>query len=117
MNDLVKIDKGKLPATIEGMREFLLIGKEAFKAQKAKLNAINSVSKSQYAKDAALEDTQYLGEVLLYAEAKFGEMLTAIPLSEKRTSSQRGTCSLPTGVTKKESHRRLILLMRAQFFD
>lgn len=105
MKKLAKIEKGKLPATIGDMREFLLVGKEAFKAQKAKLNAINSVSKSRFAKEAALKDTQDLGEILLYAEAKFGKMLAAIPPKRKRLPSKGGSSpSLPQGVSWKESH-------------
>ena len=40
----------------------------------------------------------------LDAEAKLGEMLAGIPLSERRASSAKGTCTLPPGITKKESH-------------
>ena len=39
---------------------------------------------------------------LLYAEARMGEKLAAIP--DKKASSGSGTCSLPPGIDKKQSH-------------
>jgi len=54
------------------------------------------------ARDAALEDAQDMGEVVLKAEARLGEILKAIP--GKQASSAKGTRSLPEGITKKQSH-------------
>lgn len=33
-----------------------------------------------------------------------GDLLKEIPLSEKRASSAKGTCSIPEDITKKQSH-------------
>ena len=41
---------------------------------------------------------------MLDAEARIGELLSVVPLSEKRSSSSKGTCTLPQGITKKQSH-------------
>lgn len=53
-------------------------------------------------KEAALSDTQDLAEILLYAEAKLGEMIESIP--NKKASSGGGTRSIPEGINKKQSH-------------
>jgi len=93
-----------LPTKVEDLAEFLLIGKKALIAQKAKLEAIVALEKGFAAKEAALSDTQDLAEVLLYAEAKLGEL---IPPQEIR-SSGRGTLkpseTLPPNINKKQSH-------------
>lgn len=47
-----------------------------------------------------LEDGQDMGSALLYAEAKLGELLKGI----HPQSSQQGRCSLPEGITHKQSH-------------
>jgi len=91
--------KGGLPATMEELHKFILVGKEKIKAHKAKIAAINRVHTAQSAKIAALQDAQDLGEMVIYAEMQLGEMLK--PLS----GSTAGTTKvLPKGITKKDSH-------------
>ena len=51
-----------------------------------------------------VKHTQDLAEELLYAEARLGEMLEKQDLSEKRASSAKGTCTLPSGIDKKQRH-------------
>ena len=103
-----------LPETANELHKFILVGKEQLKAHNAKIRAIDKISESREAKKAALEDGQAIAEVLLQAEAKFGELLAAIePVYEKpKLGSLGGTQlqathqpSLPPSVTKKESHK------------
>jgi len=100
-----------LPATVEELHSFILIGKERLNAQKAKIRAIEKVDMASAAKEAALIDAQDMGEILLDAEAKFGEMLSLIKPKRKKESSSRATSlpSLPKGVTKKESHQAQVI--------
>ncbi len=101
--NLIKSNQN-LPATVEEIHKFLLVGKESLIAQKAKIRAIERVGDAHAAKSATLLDTQDLAEVLLDAEAKLGEMLAVIP---DYHSSGKGTMKrkeLPLGITKKESH-------------
>lgn len=75
-----------LPTKAVDLSEFILVGKKALIAQKAKLEAIQKVEKGFAAKEAALSDTQDLAEVLLYAEAKLGELCEIIQSEQgKRT--------------------------------
>ena len=88
-----------LPAKAEDLAEFILVGKSALKAQKAKLEAIIALEKGFAAKEAALADTQDLAEILLYAEAKLGE------IAKGYSGSSAGTTKvLPEGMNKKQSH-------------
>lgn len=108
MNELIKrLDQ--LPVTIDKLHDFILVGKERLNAHKAKIRAIEKIESAHAAKGAALADAQDLGDVLLDAEAKLGEMIEKIPKpkftkqingSKERTTEK----SLPPTVTKKESH-------------
>lgn len=92
-----------LPNNIEKLREFLLIGKEKLKAHEAKLRAIENINLAKNAKQAALIDAQDIATVLLWAEAKLGELLAGIP-SKYDFGSRGRTKTLPPGITKKQSH-------------
>jgi hypothetical protein len=104
-----------LPTTTEELHKFILIGKESLKAQKAKIRAIEKANMALAAKEAALQDTQDIAEILLDAEVRLGEMLAQIK-PEYSISSSKGTNglpkgaaprrekSLPPGINKKQSH-------------
>jgi hypothetical protein len=59
-----------------------------------------------YAKQAgeSLHMQNDIAEIKLRAERKAGELLKENDISEKRASSSRGTCTLPEGINKKQSH-------------
>ena len=99
--DLIK-QTTHLPATIEELNTFILIGKEKLKAHQAKINAIKKVGMAKSAWKVALQDGQDMGMAVIHAEAKLGQLLK--PLANP-TSSRRGTRQLPEGINKKTSHR------------
>lgn len=102
MNELI-LKHAELPATIEKLNQFIIIGKERLNAQKAKIRAIEKTGMAIEAKEAALADTQDMADILLDAEMKLGGILEAIP--NKKASSGEGTRSLPDDITKKQSHQ------------
>jgi uncharacterized protein YktA (UPF0223 family) len=104
MNDLV-VKRENLPSTIEELSEFIMIGKEAVIAQKAKIRAILKSSVAKEAYDAALSDGQDIAEIVVDAEVRFGEFLRDIDKSKSYTGFQQRNPVLPEGVTKKQSHR------------
>lgn len=105
MTKLTIVDKSRLPATIEKLHEFILIGKERLNAHKAKIRAINKLQLAQSAKDDALSDGQDMAEIILDAESKLGEMLKERPEQVRILKSPGGTSiPLPEGITKRESH-------------
>ena len=91
-----------LPDKPEDVNRWILIGKVKLKAQIDAIKAISRLEEGVAAHAAALSDTQDFAEKLLYAEARMGNMLAAIP--EKKASSGGGTRSLPEGINKKQSH-------------
>lgn len=111
MNELIK-HEDRFPVLIEELQEFILVGKERLNAHKAKIRAIEKIQRAQAAKEAALSDAQDLGEIVLDAEVKLGEMLKAIDktdskLKGKDRGSKGGTTkkTLPNGINKKQSHQ------------
>jgi hypothetical protein len=100
MGELVKNIKSELPATIEGLTEYILIGKQRLKVHRAKIKAIDNIGNAEDARRAALIDGQDAGTSLIYAESQLGELLEKIP--DKKASSGGGTCSLPPGIDKRD---------------
>ncbi len=103
---LTKI-RENLPATVDELREFILVGRERLKAYQAKVIAIDNISLAETVREAALYDAQDFAEVLIYAEAKLGELLAAIEPKRIRESSSQSTSlpHLPPGIDKRMSHQ------------
>jgi hypothetical protein len=101
MNDLSNT-YSQLPATVDALNQFILIGKERLVAQKAKIRAIEKANFAVAAKEAALSDAQDMADILLDAEVKLGEILA--PLSDP-TASRDGRRQLPPEITHKQSHQ------------
>lgn len=96
----------KLPATIEGLNEFILIGKEKIKAYQAKIRAINAVGMAESARKAALADAQDVATAVIYAEARLGELLKSNPPGfTKDNSGKVYQKPLPQGISKATSHQ------------
>jgi len=106
MGELAKIEKSQLPSTIEGLTNYILIGKQRLKVHQAKIKAIDNIGNAEEARQAALIDGQDAGTSLIYAEAQLGELLGKIPKQyDKLGSTQRTHLpSLPSGIDKKMSH-------------
>ena len=96
----------KLDVIPEDLQKFILVGKEKLNAHLAKIRAIEKVGEAYAAKEAALSDAQDLGDALLDAESKLGEMLeeTVHDRGNITLGSHGRTKSLPPGITKKDSH-------------
>lgn len=93
-----------LPATAEELHQFILVGKEKIKAHQAKIRAIEAVGLAETARKAALADAQDVATAVIYAEAKLGELLKAMP-RQYPLGSPGQTKTLPTGISKRTSHQ------------
>ena len=101
MNKELAKKKAQLPNSIEKLQEFILIGQEKLKAYKLKLGIVKKLELAKGVRDKTLEDGQRMGEAILLAEAKLGELLP--PLIDP-TLSRKGRRQLPEGITHKQSH-------------
>ena len=103
--------QSQLPATIEDLHTYVLVGEQQIKAHQAKIRACKKLPDAQKYEAAALQEAQGFAETVIIAQAKLGELLAAMPKKPTRTeSSPKGTFggrapSLPEGITKSESHK------------
>lgn len=109
-NSIVHHRGDQLPATIEGLNEFIMIGKERLRVHQAKIRAIEKVGMAETARKAALQDAQDAATAVIYAEAKLGELLRPINPGglPKRTAGglmAGAEPSLPPGISKRTSHQ------------
>jgi hypothetical protein len=105
MENAITKSENNLPATLEELNTFILIGKQRLIAQKAKIKAIEQANLAVEAKYAALLDAQDMAEILLDAEVKLGEILEKMEVKPKPDSSNRGTFggsekTLPPDISK-----------------
>lgn len=99
-----------LPATIEELTKFVLIGREKLVSVRAEIRAINKIGLAQEVREQKNIEAQDLASALLDAEVRIGELIKEMPKKKDKitdSSSGRtiGTKSLlPEGINKKQSH-------------
>lgn len=100
-----------LPATIEELREFILLNSEKLNAYRARVRAVDKLSLAKELKDKAVEEGQILAGEVFKAEAKLGELLKGLSLrggDRKSESFQNQTSSAISlkslGITEKQSY-------------
>ncbi|MFH2032408.1 MAG: hypothetical protein ABIJ40_17560 [Bacteroidota bacterium] len=71
---LVKTES-KLPVRLEDLTRFALIGREKLNSVRAGIRAINKLGLAKEVREQKLEEGQMLGEALLDAEARIGDLL------------------------------------------
>jgi len=107
MENAITKSGNNLPATLEELNTFILIGKQRLIAQKAKIRAIEQARMAVAAHEAALSDAQDMADILLDAEVRLGEILEAIPSNIDSSGYGRieKRPSLPPDITHKQSHQ------------
>jgi hypothetical protein len=103
----ITVSEPQLPDSVEGLQQFILVTHEALKIYHAKLNAVNKLNVAKAIQQQTLLDAQKVGEALLWAKAKLGELLK--PLTEGKgydelPSKGGRKPTLPEGITYKQSH-------------
>lgn len=106
MHEIVAYERN-LPATVEELATYVLIGEEKIKAYRAKLAAVQKLKLANDIERAAQADAQRMGKAVIHAKAKLGELLAAIPPKRDKQGSSKRTSlpSLPSGISKRTSHQ------------
>lgn len=81
MSDLI-MSMANLPNTIEDLSKFVLVGREKLTAVRAEIRAIDKLELAQEVREQKKNEAIMLGEALLDAEVKIGDLLKAIPKSQ-----------------------------------
>ena len=79
-----------LPANIEDLSTFVVVGREKLVALQAELRAISKVGMVDEIRKQKLSEAQDLADELLLAEVRLGELISALPeMRGKRTDLQQ----------------------------
>lgn len=79
MADLAARPEYDLPATLEDLSKFVLVGREKLIAVKAEIRAIDKVGLAKAVREQKLQEGQALSEALLDAEVRIGQLMREIP--------------------------------------
>lgn len=97
MNSLT-VRKNNVPAQIEDLTKFVLVGREKLVAVRAEIRAIDKVGLAREVRLQKLEEAQDISEAVLDAEVKIGELMAKLP---KQNTHNRAKNRLDSGVASK----------------
>ncbi|MBR0250798.1 MAG: hypothetical protein IJQ77_06920 [Synergistaceae bacterium] len=69
----------ELPATIEDLSRFVLVGREKLVAVRAEIRAIDKVGLAKSVREQKLQEAQLISEAVLDAEVRIGQLMQNIP--------------------------------------
>lgn len=78
MNELT-VTNGNLPANLEDLSKFVLVGREQLVAVRAAIRAIDKIGVAQEVRKQKLKEGQEIGEAVLDAEVRIGELMREVP--------------------------------------
>lgn len=95
MNELT-VANNNLPSNIEDLSKFVLVGREQLVAVRAAIRAIDKVGVAQEVRKQKLKEGQEIGEAVLDAEVRIGELMRDVPKAQgQRTDLQLGRTDAP----------------------
>lgn len=108
MNELASYQPQQLPDTLEDLTKFVLVGRAALDAYKAKLRTVNRLSLAQEIREQTLKEAQDVNSALMAAEVRIGELLLAIPsASGHRTDLETSSERVEKVKTKSETVKEM----------
>jgi len=78
MNDLA-LYNNNLPASMDDLTRFVLLGREKLVAVRAEIRAIEKLKLADEVRAQKIEEAQYIAEAVLDAEVRVGELLKTVP--------------------------------------
>lgn len=79
---LRQIDEHYLPATLDDLAKFVLVGRDKLSMVRAGIRALDKLDVAEGVRQQKKEEAQMLAEALLDAEAKIGELLKQMPKAQ-----------------------------------
>jgi len=84
MENSLILRQDTLPDTPQELAKFVLLGREKLTAVRAEIRAINKAQLAKDVYDQKLKEAQMLGDAVLDAETKLGELTSSIPKASGR---------------------------------
>lgn len=78
MTDLI-IRENTLPATMEDLSKFVLVGRDKLQAVRAEISAMQNLNLAKEVREQKLREGQEIGKLVLLAEARLGELFNQMP--------------------------------------
>lgn len=98
MSDIT-ITSSNLPANIDDLAKFALVGREKLVAVRAEIRAIEKVGLAQEVRAQKLREAQEISEAVLDAEVRIGQLMARVPTMQgKRTDKE----PMDSGVQKSK---------------
>lgn len=105
--------RAELPATIDELSKFVLIGRDKLQAVRAEISAIKKVGLASEVLEQKRAEAQEIAELVTYSEMRMGEMLREIPkaqgqrndLQPLRTDAKKSDVLAEIGITKDTANR------------
>ena len=79
MNALAVRPEYELPATIEDLSRFVLVGREKLVAVRAEIRAIEKIGLAKEVREQKVHEAQLISEAMLDAEVRIGQLMKAVP--------------------------------------
>lgn len=102
MQDLTVVQHN-LPATVDDLAKFVLVGREKLVAVRAEIRAIDKVGLAQEVRAQKLQEAQAISEAVLDAEVKIGELMAKVPkaINQYKSAVDSGVHSTKADVIEK----------------
>ena len=101
MNELT-VTNGNLPANLEDLSKFVLVGREKLIAVRAAIRAIDKVGVAEEVRKQKLKEGQEIGEAVLDAEVRIGELMREVPKAQGFASAPIHNSGVKNVKTKTE---------------
>lgn len=88
MSDLIARENN-LPATMEDLSKFVLVGRDKLQAVRAEISAMKNLNLAKEVREQKLAEGQEIGKLVLLAEAKLGELFNQMPKATKGTGANQ----------------------------
>lgn len=107
MTDLI-LSENNLPANLDDLSKFVLIGNDKLQAVKAEISAIKKLGLAKEVHEQKLAEGQEIAEMVTLAKIKMGELLNDIPKATKGNGSNQfkkvsAEIETPVDFSKKEN--------------
>lgn len=112
---MLTVVQSNLPATIEDLAKFALIGREKLTAVRAEIRAIDRLQLARDVKEQKLQEAQDIADLVLDAETRIGELWKELPQeSVKRTDLQPTDSGVGRSETTKQQARKKLGISEKQ---
>lgn len=106
MNELT-VANNNLPSNIEDLSKFVLVGREQLVAVRAAIRAIDKVGVAQEVRKQKLKEGQEIGEAVLDAEVRIGELMREVPKASGGAPYHKGTNNTAVMSTKLDAIKEM----------